>query len=250
MTINIDGIETYYEEFGEGPAVIVLPGWAAKCTLYRSVADTIKDIHRVILPDLPGFTGSTPEPPEVWEIDDYVNFVIHFTEKLGIKDVIFIGHSFGGRILIKLLNRTSLPFSVNKLILIDAAGIKHELSPSVQKKQKLLKTAKKFFPDSFVEKIKEKHGSEDYRNASPLMRQCLVKAIGEDLTDLLPGISCETLLIWGTADTATPISDAETMEKLIPNAGLVRLEGAGHFSFLDQPVIFDRVMKSYLGSGQ
>jgi len=35
------------------------------------------------------------------------------------------------------------------------------------------------------------------------------------------------------------------MEKLIPSAGLVVLKGAGHYSYLDQPYVFDRVMKSY-----
>ncbi len=77
------------------------------------------------------------------------------------------------------------------------------------------------------------------------MRATMVKAINEDLTDLIPGIKAETLLIWGTADTATPLSDGEYMERTIKGSGLVKLSGAGHFSFLDQPVIFDKVMKSY-----
>ena len=39
----------------------------------------------------------------------------------------------------------------------------------------------------------------------------------EDVKDILPNINVPTLLIWGSLDTATPISDAKTMEKLIPN---------------------------------
>lgn len=245
MTISVQGIETYYEEAGEGMDVLMLPGWAAKCMLYRPVADAICSACHVILLDLPGFTGGTPEPPSVWNVDDYADFVSAFIEKMGIKRLVLMGHSFGGRILLKLLNRPSLPFEADRLVLIDAAGIRHELSKSTKRKQGMLKFAGKFLPDSVLDKLKEKHGSADYRNASPLMRQCLVRAIEEDLTGCLSGIPCETLLIWGTADTATPISDGETMEKLIPNAGLVRLENAGHFSFLDQPVIFDKVMKSY-----
>ena len=52
------------------------------------------------------------------------------------------------------------------------------------------------------------------------MRQCLVKAVNEDLTDHLPNIKADTLLIWGDMDTATPLSDGRLMEKLIPSAGL------------------------------
>ncbi len=78
------------------------------------------------------------------------------------------------------------------------------------------------------------------------MRQVLVNVVNEDLTDLLPKIKQETLLVWGTLDTATPISDAEKMEKLIPNAGLARIEGAGHFSFLENAPLYNAILSSYL----
>ena len=89
-------------------------------------------------------------------------------------------------------------------------------------------------------------GSEDYRNASPRMRECLVKTINEDLTSYLPSILCPTLLIWGENDTATPMGHAKIMEKLIPDAGLVVLKSAGHYSFLDQSYTFGRVLDSFL----
>ena len=143
------------------------------------------------------------------------------------------------------MNRDDLPFVVEKLVLIDAAGIRHKVTGKAALKQKAFKVAKKFMSEKQLEEYKKTHGSADYRNATPLMRATMVKAINEDLTDLIPGIKAETLLIWGTADTATPLSDGEYMESVIKGSGLVKLSGAGHFSFLDQPVIFDRVMKSY-----
>ena len=84
------------------------------------------------------------------------------------------------------------------------------------------------------------------------MRQCLVMAVNEDLTHLLNLIKQDTLLIWGDLDTATPIGDAKRMEELIPNSGLVILEGAGHFSFLEKPVVFKNVMRTYfqIGAGK
>jgi pimeloyl-ACP methyl ester carboxylesterase len=81
------------------------------------------------------------------------------------------------------------------------------------------------------------------------MRECLVKAINEDLTPCLPSISCPTLLIWGENDTATPLEHAKTMEKLIPDAGLVVLKKAGHYSFLDQSYTFGKVLDSFLEIG-
>ena len=246
MTIKVFDIETAYEIKGaDGPWVLMLPGWSAKKELYKSIADTISSGYRVILLDLPGFTGGTPEPPEPWDVDAYADFVTEFIKALNIGKLSIIGHSFGGRIIIKLMNRENLPFEVEKLVLIDAAGIRHQVKGKAALKQKAFKVAKKFMSKKQLEEYKKSHGSADYRNATPLMRATMVKSINEDLTELIPNIKAETLLIWGTADTATPLSDGEYMEQHIKGSGLVKLEGAGHFSFLDQPVIFDRVMKSY-----
>ena len=116
---------------------------------------------------------------------------------------------------------------------------------------------KKFYANPLIYKLfhkkidewKSKQGSEDYRNASPIMKQCLVKAVNEDLTHLLPLIKQETLLVWGVNDTATPLSDAHIMEEKIPNAGLAVIQNAGHFCFVEQRAIFDRIMKSFFKIG-
>jgi hypothetical protein len=100
-----------------------------------------------------------------------------------------------------------------------------------------------------LEKLRVKFGSADYVAASPMMRQCLVKVVNEDLTHLLPGIKAPTLLVWGENDTATPLSDAKKMEAEIPDAGLAIIKNAGHFSFVEQPVIFGSIMASFFELG-
>ena len=78
-----------------------------------------------------------------------------------------------------------------------------------------------------------------------MMRQCLVKVVNEDLTDLIHNINVPTLLIWGEKDDAVPLSDGRLMEKLIPDAGLVVFEGCGHYAFLEQGVRFCRILDSF-----
>lgn len=78
-----------------------------------------------------------------------------------------------------------------------------------------------------------------------MMRAILSKVVNEDLTPLLPKIKAPTLLFWGNLDTATPLSDAKTMEKQIPDAGLVIAHGTGHFSFLENAGLFASVMKNF-----
>ena len=104
---------------------------------------------------------------------------------------------------------------------------------------------KKLFPDA-VENMRNKRGSADYRAASPVMRATLVNVVNEDLTHLLSEIKQSTLLVWGDKDDATPLSDGQLMEKLIPDSGLVVIEGTGHYAFLEGWYTFSRVLASFL----
>lgn len=251
MQININGISTNYICEGSGKTVLILPGWGAKAAVYNILIKQLSESFCVYAIDLPGF-GVTPEPAEPWDVDGYADFVSEFIKTLGLDEIILVGHSYGGRIIIKL-NSRKLDFSINKIILIDSAGIKHALSDEQQKRQDKYKKLKKFYSKSIVsklfpdaqEKLQKKYGSADYSAASPVMRQCLVKAVSEDLTDSIPNISAETLLIWGRDDTATPYSDAVTMNKLIKNSELKVIDNAGHFPFIDQPFAFRQIICEY-----
>lgn len=253
MELTIGGRRVAYLDQGEGPVLLFLHGWAAPVATYRVLTDHLAGYCRVVAPDLPGFGGSE-EPPCAWDLDGYVDFVLAFARELGLTQVILMGHSFGGRIIIKLMNRADNPLQVSKIVLMDAAGIKPKRGPGYYWKVYTYKAGKRvfslpgirtIFPDA-VEKARKKRGSSDYQNASPLMRQVMSKAVNEDLTPLLPGIRASTLLIWGERDTATPLSDGQTMEKAIPDAGLVVLAGAGHFSFADRWGQCSRVLDSFL----
>lgn len=255
MKLNktVNGIKINYEQKGSGELIVLLHGWGSNIKLFSNLIDLLSKKYTVVAMDMPGF-GESQEPPSAWCVDDYVDFVIDFLRDYDTDNIMFLGHSFGGRVIIKLNSRKELPFSISKVILVDSAGI---LPPKSNKKsfrtrwykfcRSFLSTKimQKLAPEA-LEKLRVKYGSADYVAASPLMRQVLVKVVNEDLEPLLPNIKCPTLLVWGVNDTATPLSDGEKMEKLIPDAGLVKLENAGHYSFLEQQFIFNRVMCSFM----
>ncbi|MBO4323851.1 MAG: alpha/beta hydrolase [Lachnospiraceae bacterium] len=258
MNISIQGYNVNYKITGEGErTLVILQGWGTKLEVYDSVAAAVNHGMRVVQFDFPGFGGSD-EPRESWGVDEFADFFTEFMKALEIKEATLLGHSFGGRIIIKLANRENLPFTITNIIFVDAAGIRAKLTGKQKRKQRRYKILKKIllckpihamFPE-LIDDWKSKQGSADYRNATPRMRECMVKSINEDLTDLLPGIRQEVLLIWGDNDTATPLADAKKMEAMIPNNGLVVLSPAGHYSFLDQPAVFRNVMRSYLKPGE
>lgn len=253
MFKTVNGIKINYEEKGEGELIVLLHGWGSNIKLWANLIQLLSRKYKVVAMDMPGF-GESQEPPSAWEVSDYAQFVLDFLSDYDDKKVMLLGHSFGGRVIIKLNSRNDLPFEITKVILVDSAGI---LPPKTNKKswrtryykmgKAVLSTklAQLIAPDA-LENFRKKMGSADYAAASPLMRQVLVKTVNEDLEPLLPNIKCPTLLVWGVNDTATPLSDGEKMEKLIPDAGLVKLENAGHYSFLEQQFTFNRVMCSFL----
>lgn len=257
MYIEIDGYNICYKVTGTGEKIIVLlQGWGTCLEMYDSIANILNEKYRIVQFDFPGFGGSD-EPREAWNVDMYADFFCKFIAGLKIDKAILIGHSYGGRVIIKLASREYIPFEISNIVLIDSAGIlprKSFWQKMKIKKYKFLKRVANIkiiyalFPE-LIEDWRSRQGSDDYRNATPVMRQCLVMAVNEDLTDLLPRIKQETLLIWGDKDTATPLDDAKIMQKMIPNTGLVILDEAGHFSFLDQPLVFKNIMRSYFQIG-
>lgn len=257
MELSLQGRRVNYIEQGTGDYVLLLHGWGANIELFRPLIGVLSGRYTVLAPDLPGF-GNSEEPETPWCVDDYVDFVIDFLAQFRCRKVILLGHSYGGRIIIKLANRQGLPFSIAKIILVDSAGILPKRSAKSKLRQRCFKLCKgvlslppvaKLCPDA-LENFRKRMGSADYAAASPIMRQTLVRSVNEDLQPLLPGIKPPTLLVWGREDTATPLSDGECMEQLIPGSGLVVLDHAGHYAFLDQQYTFHKVMCSFLEIGE
>ena len=249
--IVIDGISLNYDETGPdgAPAVILMHGWGCDHTTVASIANAINNKLKVYSIDLPGH-GKSQEPPEPWGIEKFTRLIENFAKELNIKSPVLIGHSFGGRISILMASRNQIP----KVVLVDSAGIKPHRSLKYYFKVYSFKAAKKTLPyllgskqaAKIIDAWRGKAGSADYRQSSPMMRSVMSICVNEDLKYCMPQIKASTLLIWGENDTATPLSDAKTMERLIPDAGLVSFPDCGHYSFLDNPGQFRAVIRSFL----
>lgn len=250
---DADGVRMRYRVSGDGQPVVLMHGWGCR-------ADTLALVERIALAagcrvynvDFPGF-GESSEPPFTWGVEQYTALIERLIEDEGIERPTLLGHSFGGRVGILYASRHP---EVRRLVLVDAAGIKPRRSLSYYRKVYTFKAAKalaKLFlgkeaAQRRIDAMRARRGSSDYAGASPRMRSILSKVVNEDLRDRLPLIKAPTLLIWGEADTATPLADAKLMDRLIPDSGLVSFPGCGHYSFLDNPGQFAAVLTSFLRS--
>lgn len=248
MTIRVRDIPVNCECFGEsGENVVILQGWGTTAALYRDMAAHLGRTMRVYVPELPGF-GETPEPAEPMDAEDYAAFVLDLLEALGIRETHLIGHSNGGRIMLVLASRERA-VRFGKLVFLDAAGVRPRQTAKKRLKTAAYKVGRKLltpFPAA-LEKYRQSHGSADYRAASPIMRQTLVKLISTDLTERMPEIRNPSLLIWGTEDGDTPLWMARVFEEKIPDAGLVTVEGAGHYAYLERPGFVYPVLDAFFG---
>ena len=232
MTLDILGIKTHCTIAGAGPALVFLHGWGVGHELYAPMLEHLYKTHAVFAPDLPGF-GKTPEPPKPWGVEDYVAFVKEFINVASVKSPIMIGHSNGGRILLNLLSEGDS--CARKLVLIASSGLKPKRGLRYYIKVYAYKAGKILLSPlpKLKRRLTENSGSDDYRSASPIMKATMSKLLSSDAAALLPLIKIPTLLIWGENDTAVPLSDAKTMERRIPDAGLALLPG-GHWAFMEQ----------------
>lgn len=249
-SLKYNGIEIVYDVTGSGSPVVLMHGWGCSSETVLSIARTAAESHTVYNIDLPGFGGSD-EPDAVWGVDDYTRAIEYLCRHEGIESPILIGHSFGGRISILFASRNN----ADKVVLVDAAGVKPRRPLKYYIKVYSYKLSRRIYrmllgaerAEKRLERIRARRGSADYAAASPRMRQILSRCVNEDLCHVMPDIKAPTLLIWGENDTATPLSDAKKMERLIPGAGLVSFPGCGHYSFLDNPGGFAAVLTSFIG---
>jgi pimeloyl-ACP methyl ester carboxylesterase len=226
-------------------ALVFLHGWRSRGLVWKDVADKINNQEfAVYMLDLPGF-GSSPKPRNPFSVGDYADVVAEFIKKLKLNNVILIGHSFGGRVAIKLL--AMYPDSAEKLVLVDSAGVG---VGKIREASFLAKIAKPFFKPNFMQglkkKIYKKIGAEDYV-ATPQLKETFLKVINEDLSGQLAQIDKPTLIVWGKDDKETPLESGKIINGKIKNSKLVVLENAGHFSFLDKPKEFFGELVKFIG---
>lgn len=239
-----------YTQFGTGEKVVLfLHGWRSNKEVWTQVASSMYQVASVYALDFPGF-GQSPAPSKIFSVLDYAEVVKGFIEKLvrqpADKNVILVGHSFGGRVGIKLASQ--YPSILYKLVLVDSAGFAMDSSKKnvLNFMAKLVRPA--FKPKSMQnirKKIYKILGAEDYV-ATPEMQQIFLNVVNEDLTEDMKRVSVPTLIIWGENDKETPVEFGKRMELKIKNSKLKILPNAGHFSFLDKPEEFVSIISQFV----
>ena len=234
MKIEIAGTEIYYElAEGKGIPIVLLHGWGGSHVSFAGVFNRLRaDGRAAVVLDFPGFGESSP-PGRDWGIYDYANVTAQLIERLGLTQVILVGHSFGGRVSIII---GKLPF-VKGIVLVDSAGMKPRRGVRYYVKVSAFKAARKLG-------LKIRGGSADYRALSEDMRAVFKRVVNTHLECELAAIRCPTLIVWGKKDRDTPVYMAKRLSRNIADSAVVMLDG-GHYSYIDSAPAFYRILTAF-----
>lgn len=228
MTKKVNLTDINYIQYGndKGKDIVLLHGWGQNIEMMKPLGDLLADNYHITIIDLPGF-GKSKEPATILDVGDYTEIVHDLLKSLKVVKPTLIGHSFGGRISI----RYGASYDVEKLVLCGAPCVKTKKELTL--KEKMLKGAKKLpGMEKLADIAKNYIGSTDYKNASPMMRDILVKVVGEDLSEYAKKIKVPVILIWGEYDEAVPLEEGRMLEKLLSDGAMIVLPGT-HYAYLE-----------------
>jgi pimeloyl-ACP methyl ester carboxylesterase len=223
----------------DGPWVLALHGWGRD---HHDFDPVLAGLDAVAL-DLPGH-GVAPEPPGPWSTSEYAQWVAPALDELDAGPVVLVGHSFGARVAVRLAGEGTHPgaLRVAALVLVGAPlalppGGAVRRAPLGYRAGRALHRAG-LVPGDRMERLRQKYGSEDYRQASQIMRGVLVKAVAETArAAYMPSVRSwagggrALELVWGEHDTVTSLAGCKAALEGLPATAPVRITvvpGAGH----------------------
>jgi len=239
----IDGIKVEYEYINiSDKCVVFLHGFGGNLNNFSYFAKVFNNFGystlNINLTDF-GFKNL----PKFFNIYSFADIVYKLIKLLKIKNFNLIGHSFGGRISIIL---SSMYKCVNKLILVDSAGIKPRFNLKIYFKICKYKFYKKLLNYNVkIQKKLSESGSNDYKSLNDSQRCVFKNIINEDLVYLLKNITVKTLIIFGKKDKDTPIYMAKKLNKKIKNSRLILFSG-GHYCYVEEAQKFINLVKNFL----
>ena len=249
MQIVVNDLLTNYELNGSGKLILLLHGWGDSSKGLRNIQDELSSKFKVLAPDLPGF-GGTQAPKEVWNLDNYADFLESLLAKLELdQPYAVIGHSNGGALAVRALSLGK--FKPQKLILLAASGVRTKNTLKRLFIKLLAKTgniATLWMPERYRQDLRKSlygfAGSDML--VVPELQETFKKTVRQDVQSDAVSINVPTLLIYATDDKAVPISDGKQYKDLIRGSKLEVVHESGHFVHIDQPQKVISLIKDFL----
>lgn len=244
QVLTLTGRKVHFWKGGSGPALLLLhAAWGDAEMSWSRVWDKLSQSYTVIAPDLPGFGLSDKLP--VPALSGMAAMLAELLEALHLDRATIVGNSFGAGVAIKFEN--DHPERVSQLVLVDGGympvipdfmkklislpGVNRGFRALIRKLTFSRKTLNRSFanpaklPAGFLEKIEQNTGAYSRISFDTIMNH----------NAPLTKPTVPTLLIWGAEDGLSTLKQADAVQKWIPEARLITIDGAGHMPQAEKP---------------
>lgn len=249
--ITVNGSRTYYEEAGEGPAIVCLHAASQDAMMYRHVLEELSDSYRVIALDAPGHCKSHPPVGGLFtSITQHAEFNEAFMEVLGLERPAIIGCSFAGNQVLELAARRPGAYSA----IVSSEGA--DYTPTVSDFfLDMMRTDGHQIVDAWCQSMigdrTPADRSEDVvwqiqRNPAEVMVSDLIGYGHFDKRDDMGRITDPVLLLRGDADWLVSQEQVEATASRINGSRIALLEGTGHYPMIENPVEFNQAVREFL----
>ena len=265
--VTVDGIRTHYVAAGKGEPLLLLHGLGASLMAWGLNIEPLSQEFSVYAIDIPGH-GDSEKPDIDYLLPTAVNFIRGFMEALGIERASIAGSSMGG--MIALSTAVEYPELVNRLVLVDAAGLGREVAwflramslplvgelienPSPRNTRVLLKRI--FYNPSLVQEslIREIYRTRFMPGSKRAVLRIIRGAIGLRglhskwiMTNELEQLNSPVLIVWGAQDRILPVSHATNAARIAPQVSLSIFDECGHWPQMERGNEFNRVALDFL----
>jgi pimeloyl-ACP methyl ester carboxylesterase len=247
--LRIDGIKTVIHTAGNGEPLVIFHG-AGTADGFEFAA-AWADRFRVIFPYHPGF-GESDDDLQVTDIHDYVMHYLELFDVLGIDSMKVVGMSMGGYLAVKFA--TEHAHRIRKLVLMAPYGLDVPEHPALDMISTPGDQILPMLMSNFeaLSKILPEKPDMDfigarYREATSFARLFWEHPTDPKLPRYLHRVNMPTLIIWGEEDKLIPVQQAQSWRRLIPNAEVSVIKGAGHLVHHDKPETLDSIARFLAG---
>jgi 3-oxoadipate enol-lactonase len=246
--------DTFIRISGQGFPFVFVHGFTTTSEFWKEQAGEFSKAYRVIRINLPGH-GASPSPASrSYRIEDFVEDVARVFRELSIEKAVLIGLSMGGIVAqnfaIKYGNL------VKALVLVDTTshGVGSDATADAflaavdkQGAEKAIQDLSDIsFGSSATPALIEWARREVIQTPEFVAREAIRSISDADTRSSLSQIKAPTLVIAGEEDCVTPRPEAEILAKSINNSTLSIIPEAGHFSMLEKPAEFNRILRRFL----
>jgi pimeloyl-ACP methyl ester carboxylesterase len=253
VALSSDGVPVSYEMHGHGsPALVFVHGWACDRTYWRNQMGHFGERHQVVAIDLAGH-GQAGLGRQAYTIPAFGDDVVAVVQKLGLDDMVLIGHSMGGGVIVEAALK--LRERVRGLVWVDVYGTLGEISSLAANERFIAPFRRDFEPTArlFVRGM-------FLPGSDPELVKWVVAAMSSAppevaVNTMEHAISNDAAILAGLRDLSLPIvainpdhlpTDTEALRRYGVRA--VTMTGVGHFPMLEDPQTFNRLLGDVIGT--